>query len=191
MIRGPYLEQASKEACNALGKQLDVLQQAGYCIKQVDALCHIEDINKAHTNLIIAEAAREHAKWFSRYAHLYKPRTREAIGEGLKIGDLQLSESRTSMCELREYFETLMRAHDVDILVSPPACGPAPEGIHSTGNPVMNLPWTHAGVPVVTVPAGRSGNGLPLGIQLATRFGSDELLLGWTEHIAKVLKALM
>jgi Asp-tRNA(Asn)/Glu-tRNA(Gln) amidotransferase A subunit family amidase len=55
----------------------------------------------------------------------------------------------------------------------------------------MNLPWTHAGVPVVTVPAGRSGNGLPLGIQLATRFGSDELLLGWTEHIAKVLKALM
>jgi len=41
------------------------------------------------------------------------------------------------------------------------------------------LPWTHAGLPTVTIPAGIAANGLPLGLQCASAYGMDERLLQW------------
>jgi Asp-tRNA(Asn)/Glu-tRNA(Gln) amidotransferase A subunit family amidase len=50
----------------------------------------------------------------------------------------------------------------------------------------MNLPWTHAGVPALTLPHG-SASGLPLGLQLCARFGADEDLLDWAEQLEALL----
>jgi Asp-tRNA(Asn)/Glu-tRNA(Gln) amidotransferase A subunit family amidase len=80
-----------------------------------------------------------------------------------------------------------MDEHGIGAWVSPSATGPAPEGLASTGDPAMNLPWTHAGVPAVSIPAGLASNGLPLGLQVAARFGADEALLGWAERLASAL----
>ncbi len=51
----------------------------------------------------------------------------------------------------------------------------------------MNLPWTHAGMPAITLPSGRSEMGLPLGLQLIGRFGEDEALLADARQIAELL----
>jgi Asp-tRNA(Asn)/Glu-tRNA(Gln) amidotransferase A subunit family amidase len=51
----------------------------------------------------------------------------------------------------------------------------------------MNLPWTHAGVPALALPAGRDAEGLPHGVQLCARFGADEELLAWGVHLAEAL----
>jgi Asp-tRNA(Asn)/Glu-tRNA(Gln) amidotransferase A subunit family amidase len=51
----------------------------------------------------------------------------------------------------------------------------------------MNLPWTHSGLPALTLPAGLASNGLPLGVQLAARFGEDERLLAWAERVEPVV----
>jgi Asp-tRNA(Asn)/Glu-tRNA(Gln) amidotransferase A subunit family amidase len=40
----------------------------------------------------------------------------------------------------------------------------------------MNLAFTHAGMPAVTIPSG-SLNGLPLGLQIIGAYGADEPLL--------------
>jgi amidase len=48
----------------------------------------------------------------------------------------------------------------------------------------MNLPWTHAGMPVVNLPAGQGPRGLPLGIQLAGIFMEDK-------HLIQVAKAIL
>ena len=31
--------------------------------------------------------------------------------------------------------------HNIDLWISPSTVGPAPKGLESTGDPVMNLPW--------------------------------------------------
>ncbi len=72
-----------------------------------------------------------------------------------------------------------MAKEGIELWVCPSALGPAPEGIHATGDPNMNLPWTHAGMPAITLPAGKAKNGLPLGLQFVAPFDADEKLLAW------------
>jgi Asp-tRNA(Asn)/Glu-tRNA(Gln) amidotransferase A subunit family amidase len=51
----------------------------------------------------------------------------------------------------------------------------------------MNLPWTQAGFPVLSLPFGRSAGGLPLGLQLAASRDDDERLLAWAGDLEGVL----
>ena len=63
--------------------------------------------------------------------------------------------------------------------------GPAPEGLDYTGDPNMNLPWTHAGLPAVTLPAGRVA-WAPLGLQCVAKFMNDEGLLACAEQLERI-----
>ena len=80
-----------------------------------------------------------------------------------------------------------MDEHGIDLWLSPSAQGPAPRGLASTGDPVMNLPWTHAGLPVLGVPAGRNAEGLPMGLQITGRWRADEDLFHWGDDIARYI----
>jgi len=80
-----------------------------------------------------------------------------------------------------------MNAHGLDLWITPAAPGPPPLGLDGTGDPVMNLPWTYAGVPALALPAGRDGEGLPHGVQLTARFAQDEELLALGAALEKVV----
>ena len=80
-----------------------------------------------------------------------------------------------------------MRDHGIQLFCSPPAQGTAPRGLSSTGNPVMNLPWTHAGLPTLTLPSGKNESGLPFGFQLAADSYQDEAMLFWARDMASIL----
>lgn len=71
-----------------------------------------------------------------------------------------------------------------DVLVTPSALGGAPEGLATTGDPSMNTVWSGLGTPALTIPAGLSSKGLPLGIQLIAKPGKDDSLIAaalWIE----------
>ncbi|PYS19972.1 MAG: amidase, partial [Acidobacteria bacterium] len=51
-------------------------------------------------------------------------------------------------------------------LMTPAAPGTAPD-LSTTGDPVMNGPWTLADFPAMTLPHALGVNGLPLGVQLS------------------------
>src|SRR5208282_579223 len=73
---------------------------------------------------------------------------------------------------------------EVDALLAPATTGPAPDA-GTTGDPVFNSPWSYTGLPVVSFPAGRSAEGLPLSIQLVGRPWSEPYLLAvaaWCEE---------
>ena len=72
-----------------------------------------------------------------------------------------------------------------DVLLTPAAPGTAPHGISTTGDPVMNGPWTLADFPTMTLPYVLGANGLPLGIQLTGPPLQEGMLL----QIAKQMEA--
>jgi Asp-tRNA(Asn)/Glu-tRNA(Gln) amidotransferase A subunit family amidase len=184
---GPYLEQASAEGLAAFEHQLSLLKKAGYALRHVKALEEIDTINRRHSRLVFAEMADVHSEWFTHYESLYRPRTASAIREGQEVSAEELSVLRDSPTKLRTELETLMEQAGIDVWVCPSAPGPAPEGITSTGSPLMNLPWTHAGMPAISLPAGYAANGLPLGLQCVGAFMADESLLEWTIPLAKIV----
>jgi len=71
-----------------------------------------------------------------------------------------------------------------DAIIAPPAPGPAPEGLGTTGDPSCCTLWSLTGFPALTLPIGFAASGLPLGMQLAAPMGEDNRLLAiaaWCE----------
>jgi len=180
---GPYLQQAEPEGLKAFEQHLSKLEAIGCTVKSVPALHHIADLNALHRRLVFAEFAREHAKPYAMHASLYRKRTAEIIEIGKTVSDQELAGLKANCSALRKELETAMADAGIDLWVCPSALGPAPEGIQATGDPNMNLPWTHAGMPAITLPAGRSEKGLPLGLQFVAPFGEDEKLLAWCQML--------
>jgi Asp-tRNA(Asn)/Glu-tRNA(Gln) amidotransferase A subunit family amidase len=187
--QGPYLSQASSESLAIFESQLALLQKAGYTIRRVDAFPDIENINRRHTRLVFAEMAQVHTSWFAQYESLYRPRTAQALREGQTVSNAEQAEAREGRSILRAQLAALMAQHHIDVWVSPATIGPAPQGLESTGSPLINLPWTYAGLPAITVPAGRAANGLPLGLQCTAAAMADEALLSWSVPIEAILRA--
>lgn len=175
---GPYLRQASPEGLEGFEAQAARLGSAGFRVERLEVLADIEEVNGRHRDLHAAEMAREHARWMEDHLDLYKPLTREFLLRGREIPEARRLEGREGRGLLRRRLEQVMAAEGVDLWICPSAPGPAPRGLGATRDPVMNLPWTHAGLPALSLPAGLAGR-LPLGLQCVAARGRDEALLGW------------
>ena len=174
---GPYLERTSSEGLAHFWGIVTRLEAAGLRIKRVGAMRNFGEIYARHQLLVAAEAARVHKEWFAQYGELYHPKTADLIQRGQAVPDGELALARSGRGQLRQELTALMDGHDLDLWLSPPALGAAPAGLDSTGDPVMNLPWTHAGLPTLTIPAGLNALGLPLGLQVAGRWFGDEVMM--------------
>lgn len=187
---GPYLDYASAEGLAHFRVTCERLATAGLAIKPVPAMPDFADIYTRHNQIVAAEAAQVHAAWFSEYAHLYHPKTADLIVRGQAMTPAELAAALAGRAQLRTELQQVMADHGVDVWVSPAAVGAAPTGLESTGDPVMNLPWTHSGLPTLSLPAGADATGLPLGLQLAGHPGADEQLLAWAAQIEPELQSL-
>jgi Asp-tRNA(Asn)/Glu-tRNA(Gln) amidotransferase A subunit family amidase len=184
---GPYLECASKEGLAHFQSVCEALARAGYDVRRVAAMPDFTEIRARHDLVLAAEAARVHAGWFEAYGGLYAPKTAELIRRGRSIPDAQLQTALNGCRALRHELGQSMQEHGIDLWIAPAAPGPAPKGLESTGDPVMNLPWTQAGLPAINLPAGRIQDGLPMGLQLVGEWHQDENLLGWAEDLEQVV----
>jgi Asp-tRNA(Asn)/Glu-tRNA(Gln) amidotransferase A subunit family amidase len=184
---GPYLRQTEDQALTTFEAQKDRLAQAGIEIVEVPVLEDIEAINARHTKLISAEIARVHAPWFENHQDLYRTKTREIILTGQAVAESEINGLKASCLALRRVLSEAMHRARIDAFACPSTTSEAPVGLDTTGSPLMNLPWTHAGLPVVSLPAGAGPGGLPLGLQLVGGFGMDEGLIGAALMLAPLL----
>jgi Asp-tRNA(Asn)/Glu-tRNA(Gln) amidotransferase A subunit family amidase len=184
---GSYLQRASQEALDHFDLTQTRLEQAGFEIRRVEAMPHFEQIVEQHVGLVAGEAALSHQEWFALHADLYHPKTAALIQRGQTLSGDQLVQYRAGRDAFRTHLEELMAEHGISAWISPSALGTAPPSLESTGDPIMNLPWTYAGLPAINLPAGFLLNRLPLGLQLVARWGDDEALLAWAHQIAQAI----
>jgi Asp-tRNA(Asn)/Glu-tRNA(Gln) amidotransferase A subunit family amidase len=140
--------------------------------------------------ILSAEAAQVHADWFASHENLYSNKFTELIHRGQQISHNQLQSALAARDSFRADMRRTFLDHNIDIWIMPSTIGPAPKGLDSTGDPVMNLPWTQAGLPAINLPAGKSRDGLPLGLQIVGNWYKDESLLFWAKELEKALKNL-
>ncbi|MFE7785409.1 amidase [Streptomyces nigrescens] len=184
---GPYLERAGDEALRAFEEQRELLRSAGYAVHEVPVMDDFEQIVEQLRTMNRYEVARAHQDWFARFGDRYRQETTAAILEGRTIGDAAYEAARTRRNAFRSRLAADRAAAGIDLWIAPSATGPAPAGLTTTGASVMCLPWSNAGLPSVSLPAGHAANGLPLGLQLIGGSGADEDLLHGAAGIEHVL----
>ena len=186
VIGGKYLEQADHEILALFSKSVDALVEQGYSVKHLNIFENISEINSVHRKMISHEFSMVHKEWYENYGQLYHQASKDLIREGTKVTEAAYSESLAGRGVFRKFVDRNQVDNQIDFWLSPASTSTAPRGM-ATGSPLMNLPWTYAGLPTLTVPGGLSEKNLPFGLQFAGSFNEDEKLLNFTKAVSRDL----
>jgi len=146
------------------------LAQAGARVAPLDVHAEWGPLAAAHRTVMFYEMARALAP-DPRYSA-----TLQAVLE--QGGRLAEPAWRQALAAARAGEAALLRAlGDADAVLTPSAAGPAPRGLGHTGDSTFNRIWTLLGWPAIHLPLAWSPQGLPLGVQLVGRPGTDARLL--------------
>ncbi|MFP4376446.1 MAG: amidase [Spirochaetales bacterium] len=185
IVDDAYTSQADLVMRAAITRAAERLTAAGYNVHPIELFPDIGNINNTHNTIIAHEFAHVHEA-YGQYHGRYSERSLELMTRGSRISAASVSEAKSGRAGIQKRIRDLLAQYDASALLSPSAQGAAPFGIDATGSPVMNLPWTYAGVPTVTVQCGFDG-GLPLGLQIAGAYGEDEELLTLASFIEPIV----
>jgi Asp-tRNA(Asn)/Glu-tRNA(Gln) amidotransferase A subunit family amidase len=152
-------------------------------INVIEMPSRFADLAPAVRLINTCEGARTHEIRWLEHGYAIGSKLAQLVQEGLGIPSDQYRAALSTVADVKREFSTLLRQHPV--LVTPSAPGAAPEGLTSTGDPIMNLPWTALGLPAVSIPMPVLG--LPLGLQLVAESGSDSALLALAVEVESLL----
>ncbi|MFB6106104.1 MAG: amidase [Halobacteriaceae archaeon] len=178
-----YLALTSETAQERFERHVDALEESGYDVRRTDLFADPERASESHQTLMRAEMALAHESWYAAHGDDYRPETAAWIAAGREESVGALAAARAFAEDLRAHVRETAAAAGVDCWVSPAAPGPAPEGLDDTGSSTMNRLWTYAGLPAVSVPAGTTDAGLPVGLQCCAGRMDGERLLAWAEGL--------
>jgi Asp-tRNA(Asn)/Glu-tRNA(Gln) amidotransferase A subunit family amidase len=136
-----------------------------------------------HRCLMAVDAAESHFQTFTGHQDSYGPRVRALIEDGLSTLAIDYALALRHRVQFRRDMEAIIRGDAIAATPSTPTAAPA--GLDSTGDPSFNSPWSHAGLPTVTIPCGLTPDGLPCGLQLIGPTGQEKHLLSvaaWCEQ---------
>jgi aspartyl-tRNA(Asn)/glutamyl-tRNA(Gln) amidotransferase subunit A len=181
-LRGLFHDLADPSMVDALDHAVAVLEAAGCNVREIDLPETFDEVIRRHRLIMAVEAAAWHEERLKAQRGDYPPRIRELVEEGLAASAVEYVRCRQHQDRMKQ--SILASFQDVDILATPATIGPAPD-TSTTGNPVMNSPWSYTGLPTVSFPIALSPEGLPLAIQLVGRPNDEARLLAaahWCEQ---------
>ena len=139
-------------------------------------LPEFDDANWEAINTILAsEGAAIFADLVARYPDRSSDHLKSLVESGKSRSATDYLAAKAFQDKWREALAAEISAYDA--IVTLPAFGEAPSGLHYTGDAEYCAPWTLLGVPAVTIPAGFGKNGLPLGLQIAGSYRQDHRML--------------
>jgi len=184
IVRGFFFEKADAATRDGIESLAAKLEESGFPVSPV-SMPPIFDVHQAILRTIVrSEAAEAHRSLIRNKPEAYGPKLRDLV----QLGELIDANDYLRARRIRQVYQRDMTRifEHVDVLITPAAPGPAPEGM-PTGDPVMQAPWTLADFPTMTLPFGLASNGLPLGIQLTTAPLHEGLLLESAKAIEAVI----
>ena len=191
VVRQFFYDHADEEVQRHTDAAVERLRSAGASVEDVALPNSINTAIEDQQVIMAVEGAAFHQRMFEKRGTEYQPKLREMLGRGLRTSSAVYSRAQ----EHRQQFivEMARLAEQVDVLLTPSTPTPALADLTNTGNTMFQGPWTSCGLPVITIPSGLAGSGLPLGIQMAgASFREKELLAAarWCEKVMAVDLAL-
>jgi len=185
LVRGFFYDNATAEARSLNEALADKLANSGFLVEEVQLPAVFDLAQPVLRTILRSEVASVHEQLFAAHASTYGEKLRALIETGMLLDATQYLRARRLR---RVYRNEMAKLFDrFDALMTPAAKGAAPAGIGSTGDPVMNAPWTLADFPTMTLPHALGGNGLPVGVQFSGPPLQESLLLGLAKAVESVI----
>jgi len=182
LFRTPQWDHASAETQAIVLECAERLSQSGIRVTTVDSPPAFESLLQAQVTIMEAEAAMSLSDEYSAHRDQCSERLVKAIERGYTIEIDRLFVARNVVRNAIAALEEIFR--EVDVLLSPPAAGEAPEGLEATGDPMFGRIWSALGNPGLTLPYGHGATGLPIGVLLTGARDQDRAFL----HMAQTLE---
>ena len=183
LARGFFFDNADEEVRRHTEQVAQRLADAGAIVEDVDVPESLADVRLHHKVIMDTDAATVHKDTYETRRDDIGPRTQEIIEHGLSTTGLEYSLALQYRQQLIASLVPLVQSWDA--LLTPGIPAPAPDRT-TTGNMIMQVPWSITGLPTLGLPTGLSQGGLPLAIQLVTGPWEEERLLAvgrWCEGV--------
>ena len=118
---------------------------------------------------------------FNHYNQLSSQLRSGRLNDGYQVTNEHYKTAIKELSILKEQINLIF--NDVDLIITPSAPGEALKGLEYTGSAMFNTVWSLSGNPCITLPLFHGTQGLPIGCQLVTKFGSDNELLNYAKAI--------
>ena len=166
----------SAEGTKAVNDAAALLAKAGATVCEIDLPPPVREMTAGQQTLSAFDGPRAHADEARRFRGLLSESLKnDKLAAGAKIDYATWVAARKLGEKGRAAVDALFG--DFDVILTAPALGEAPVGLHSTGKATFNLLWTYLWMPCVTLPFTKGPTGLPVGIQLVGRQHEDTALL--------------
>ncbi len=148
----------------------------------------LDQIARRARVLMLAEAWQTHQPLIERHDALYSPGVLARLLAGSELDPAAVADARQALApSQRDFVDHAFRDAEVLLLPCNPTVAPRIEDTSVNAGPDMLRlidgitrclrPFNYLGLPAITLPAGRDAAGLPFGIQLVGRPGSEATLL--------------
>jgi amidase len=175
---------AEPEQQQTFDAAVEKLRLAGAVLEELE----LSELDHANWKMINTILASEAAVIFSDLVARYPDRTSDHLKSLVESGKAQSATEYLAARAFQDHWRHALSAEisGYDAVLTLPAFGEAPRGLHYTGDAEYCAPWTLLGVPAVTIPAGFGKNRLPLGLQIVGRYREDHRMLRvakWVERM--------
>lgn len=164
----------------------ELAEALGPLVREHEMAESLGDAWEWHRTVMEAEmAATLEVEWDKGRDRL-SPSLRAQLERGRAIPALDYQKARARVEVANAAFDEVFNEYDA--ILTPSAGGTAPD-LATTGNPEFCTFWTYCGMPAITLPLMKGEDGLPMGVQLVGRRGSDARLLRTARWLAARIAA--
>jgi len=175
LLRNHLRDEASEEMRNAVETAARAAEAAGARIEEHELPDSVQEAHRVHPVIMDYEAYRALAYEYDHHRVSIGPVLGDLLDKAAGISAEDYDAARRTTKRARHAVNELLG--DGKVILTPSAPGAAPRGLSSTGSAIFNRLWTALGTPCVNVPGLQDDSGLPLGVQIAGRFGRDRATL--------------
>jgi Asp-tRNA(Asn)/Glu-tRNA(Gln) amidotransferase A subunit family amidase len=184
IVRFEKWSRVEPEQQKAFEAAIEKLRDAGAVLQELE-LSELDRVNWKAINTVLAG---EGAVIFADLVVRYPDRTSDHLKSLVESGKAVSATDYLAAKALQDKWRSALAAEisGYDAILTLPAFGEAPLGLHYTGDAEYCAPWTLLGAPAVTLPIGFGRHGLPLGLQIVADYRNDLRLLRiakWTEAV--------
>ncbi|MYG51226.1 MAG: amidase [Rhodospirillaceae bacterium] len=168
----------------ALESCVDAIRSAGAIVSDISLPETFNGLADAHWTVMAYETTRSLTWERINHPDLLSEKLQAIFELGESISDEDYGKARVLGSQCRSRLDDMLGKAEIDVLLGPAAPGEAPEGLESTGDPILNRVWTFLHVPCMSLPLLTGPAGLPLGLQAIARSGRDWQLMraaAWLE----------